>query len=95
MSVERRHAVIDIHHVGGLDEGVVEILVRRVERMVDLERAAALAEIAVDLHITFEDDRAFLSKVGDPKVSRSLGIWQGRLLLIRSPVSAGAVVPEA
>ncbi len=34
-------AVVDVHHVRGFDEGVVEVLVVGVERVVDFERAAA------------------------------------------------------
>jgi hypothetical protein len=41
-------AVVNVHHVGGFDEGVVEILVRRIERVVDLERATAFADASAD-----------------------------------------------
>src|SRR5580700_36512 len=51
VGVKRRQAVIDIHHVGRLDEGVVEIFVGGIERVVDLERAAALAEAALDADV--------------------------------------------
>src|SRR5882757_1798998 len=46
MCVGGRGAVVDVHHVRRLDERVVEVFVSRILRMVDLERAAALREIA-------------------------------------------------
>src|SRR5205085_10260534 len=39
-------AVVDVHHVGALHEGVVQVLVRRVQRIVYLEGAASLREVA-------------------------------------------------
>ena len=47
-------AVVDVHHVRRLDEGVLQVLVRRIERVVDLERAAALGERAVDGDVALE-----------------------------------------
>src|SRR6185369_17294122 len=47
-------AVVEVHHVRRLDEGVIEILVGRVERVVDLERAARFRERADDLDIAAE-----------------------------------------
>ena len=41
-AVEQDHTVVDVHHVGGFDERVVEVLVLRVERMIDFERSAGL-----------------------------------------------------
>jgi len=43
-------AVVDIPHVGRFDEGVVTILVRRIERMVDFERAGGFAQRPGDIH---------------------------------------------
>jgi hypothetical protein len=37
-------AVVDIHHVGRFDKGVIEMFIRRIERVVDLERSAAFGE---------------------------------------------------
>src|SRR5580658_4198880 len=47
-------AVVDVHHVGRFDEGMVEILSRRVERMIDFERAAGLGKSSKNFHITVE-----------------------------------------
>src|SRR5204863_1387871 len=47
-------AVVDVHHVGALDEGVAQRLVERIERMVDLERAAGLRECSADVHVAAE-----------------------------------------
>jgi hypothetical protein len=44
-------AVVDVFHVRGFDEGVIQVLVGRVQRMVDLERSAGLGKIAVHQHI--------------------------------------------
>src|ERR1044071_1317009 len=41
-----RIAVVDVFHVGRLDKRVIEILIFGVERVVNLERAAAFREIA-------------------------------------------------
>jgi len=46
--------VVDVHHVGRFDEGVVEVLISGVERVIDLKGAAGLAEMAVDVHIARE-----------------------------------------
>jgi hypothetical protein len=48
-------AVVDVHHVRGLDERVVEIPVRGVERMVDLEATAVLGPEPVDDNFPVED----------------------------------------
>jgi hypothetical protein len=47
-------AVVNVHLVGRFDEGVVEILVRRIERVVDLEGATTFAEAAADRNIPAE-----------------------------------------
>src|SRR5208282_1756817 len=47
-------SVVNVHHVRGFDEGVVEILVGGIERMIDLERTARFREVAVDIHISVE-----------------------------------------
>jgi hypothetical protein len=44
-------SVVDVHHVGRFDEGVVELLIRRIERMIDLKGAAAFAEIARNVNV--------------------------------------------
>src|SRR5207247_11369840 len=38
--VERDDAVVDIHHVGRLDRRMVEILVFRIDRIIELDGAA-------------------------------------------------------
>src|SRR5580693_6145144 len=47
-------AVVDVHHVGRFDEGMIKILIRRVERMIDLKRAAGFTENACDVHVARE-----------------------------------------
>src|SRR5580700_3956518 len=47
-------AVVDVHHVGRLHKRVIEVLVRRIERMVDLERTAILGKIPIDIHVSVE-----------------------------------------
>jgi hypothetical protein len=47
-------AVVDVHHLGRLDERVLQVLVRGVERMVDPERACALRQRARDVHVPGE-----------------------------------------
>jgi hypothetical protein len=44
--VENCGAVVDVFHVGRLDEGVVQVLARGIQRMVDLERPSGLDEMA-------------------------------------------------
>src|SRR5580698_3928151 len=46
--------VVDIHHVGRFDEGVIQVLVSGIQRVIDFEGAAAFAERAVNLHIAEE-----------------------------------------
>jgi hypothetical protein len=53
-SVGGHVAVVDVHHVGRLHESVIEVPVGGIERMVDLERATFLMEIAVDFHFSVE-----------------------------------------
>ena len=50
-SVDCHVAVVDILHIGRLDERVIEVLVFRVEWVVYLERAAAFGKIASDVEI--------------------------------------------
>src|SRR5208282_5904327 len=52
--IEGGDAVVNVHHVGRFDEGVVEILVGGIERVVDLERARALGEVAADENVALE-----------------------------------------
>src|SRR5450755_246858 len=47
-------AVVDVHHVRGLDEGVRQVLVGGIERVIDLERAAGFGKGTVDEHISQE-----------------------------------------
>src|SRR5580698_246141 len=42
-------AVVDVQHVGRLDEGVVEVFVRRIQRMIDFEGAAGFTDTAINL----------------------------------------------
>ena len=53
-SIEDRDAVVDVFHVGRFHEGVVEIFVRRIQRVIDLERTAVFGQVAVDPNITIE-----------------------------------------
>lgn len=55
--VHRGDAVVDVHHVGRFDEGVVEIFVSGIERIVDFERAAALGDIAGNCEVSLDDER--------------------------------------
>src|SRR5580704_2631954 len=47
-------AVVNVFHVRRFDEGMVEILSRRVERMVDFERATGFGESSKNVHVTIE-----------------------------------------
>src|SRR3982074_3489138 len=53
-ALERRHTIIDVFHVGRLDKGMGEVLVGRVEWMIDLEGAAAFAECAGDFDVALK-----------------------------------------
>src|ERR1700691_1120375 len=53
-AVGERVAIVNVHHVGGFHEGMIEIFIGRIERMIDLEGAAALAEAAGNLHVAVE-----------------------------------------
>src|SRR5260370_2562774 len=57
-------AVVDVHHVGGFDEGVRKIFVGRVEGMVNLERAAALGEVADHVYAAALVNEHAVDKVG-------------------------------
>ena len=48
-------AVVDVHHVGRFDEGVIEVLVGGIDGVIDLERAGSLGEIAVDVDVAEEE----------------------------------------
>src|SRR5579872_2628513 len=54
LRVCRYLSVIDVLHVGGFDERMIEILVGGIERMIDLERSTRLRQIAGDIHVTRE-----------------------------------------
>ncbi len=47
-------AVVDVHHVRRFDEGVVEVLIGGIERVIDLERTAGFGEFAVNIHVSVE-----------------------------------------
>jgi len=51
-------------HVGRFDERVVEVLIFRVERVVDLERAAAFGEATGYFNIAYESSCESNSAVG-------------------------------
>ena len=50
-------AVVDVHHVGRFDEGVIEVLVGGIQRMIDLEGTTSLGEVAIDVDIAIEKRR--------------------------------------
>src|SRR4029077_11762862 len=52
--IQGHGAVIDVLHVGRLNKGVVEVFVRRISGVIDLEGAATLSEIAIYLNIAAE-----------------------------------------
>ena len=52
LGVQRSQAVVDVHHVGGLDEGMGKILVGPIEGMVDFERSAAFADVPSDGNVS-------------------------------------------
>src|SRR5215472_17706108 len=56
--IEACDAVVDVHHVRRFDKGVRQIFVGGVERIVNLERAAQLAQVAIDLEIAIDRDGA-------------------------------------
>jgi hypothetical protein len=62
--ISRDVAVLDVHHVRGFDEGVVEVFVFGVERVVYLERAGSFLESARNSHIPAEISRRAISCVG-------------------------------
>ncbi len=51
-------AVIDVHHVGRLDEGVVKVLVGGVQGIINLERTGVLGERAAHRQVASNGDRA-------------------------------------
>ncbi len=62
--VEHGVPVVDVHHVGGLDERVRKILVSRVEGMINLERAAALGEVVNHVHVAGQVNEHAIGRVG-------------------------------
>src|SRR6202041_1237204 len=83
-------AVVDVHHVGRLHKRVIEVFVRRIERMVDLERTAILREIPIDIHVSVEpgsepagtpsqDSRAVsgVESIHCPTVVAGLSVYSG------------------
>src|SRR5579863_2218244 len=62
--IERCHTVINVLHVGRLDEGVVEIFVSRIERMVNLERPPIFGKVAVDENVASKIAGQAAARVG-------------------------------
>jgi len=60
-------AIIDVHHVRAFDEGVVEELVGRIKRVVNLEPARTFAQSPLDMDFASEVSRV---ATGAKKVSR-------------------------
>src|ERR1700733_517317 len=56
LRVENRNPVVDVHHVRRFDKRVIEIFVGGIERVVDLERTTALAQVASDVDIAVDVD---------------------------------------
>jgi hypothetical protein len=46
ITIECRNTVVDVLHVWRFDERVIEVLVARIQRMVDLERSSLFGEIS-------------------------------------------------
>src|SRR5258708_1468298 len=55
VGVKHDVAVVDVHHVRRFDKGVVEVLVGGIQRIINLERAAALAEISRNVDIACKE----------------------------------------
>src|SRR5580700_12011142 len=53
-AIGEHRTVVNVHHVRRFHEGVVEILVGRIERVIDLKGAAGLGDTAADHHIAIE-----------------------------------------
>src|SRR5215471_7829087 len=49
--IQSNHTIIDVHHVGRFDERMIQVLVRRIGWMINLERATALRQVAGDRDI--------------------------------------------
>src|SRR5262249_26435056 len=58
LSICRGGAVIDVHHVRRFHERMREVLVLRVERVVNLERAAAFCHVAPDRNVATDKEVA-------------------------------------
>src|SRR5579863_7613608 len=50
-------AVVNVHHVRRFDEGVVEVLIGRIERVIDMELSTCFGKFAVDVDIAVEKRR--------------------------------------
>ncbi len=72
--VEDRVAVVDVHHVGALDERVREVHVLGVEGVVDLERPAALRQRARNVHVALEVARVARQAAGGDAVKAGAGV---------------------
>src|SRR5208283_1550395 len=53
-AVRRDVTVVDVFHIRRFHEGVVEVLVFRIERVIDFERPTSFGEVAVDVDIANE-----------------------------------------
>src|SRR3984957_5453224 len=82
--------VIDIHHVGRFDEGMIEIFVRRIERMIDLKGAAGLAETASDGNVALEISRVRTTGAGGVNSNAT----SAGTVLSRAPVCVNAVTAD-
>src|SRR5580700_11937985 len=56
-AVRRDVAVIDVLHVRRLHERMIEVLICRIERVVDLERTTGFGKVSVDIDIALEKRR--------------------------------------
>ena len=47
-------AIVDVHHVGRFDEGMVEVFVSGIEGMVDFEGSSRLRKVAGNMYVSVE-----------------------------------------
>src|SRR6185295_18338932 len=55
ITVQRHDAIVNVHHVGTFHEGVSEVFVGRIERVVDLESPGRLAESSVHTDVPVQN----------------------------------------
>jgi hypothetical protein len=72
-AVGRDIAVVNVHHDGRFDEGVIEIFVRGIKRVIDLERSGSFGEVAVDVHVTVEKSGSARAAVTVNAVAATVG----------------------